>query len=142
MTWTLGGTALGIAGLVVLANSNDSSNPLVTALALGVVATGPSWGRWYGNEMAIGTMTTRLVGVALLATLLDSDEGPPGGIILTGLGMVAATTLYDLIRAGSVADEYNEEFHKRRSERARLAPTVLSTSNGGVASGLALTGSF
>lgn len=143
LAWTLGGTALGIAGLAVLANSNDSSNPLATALAMGAVATGPSWGRWYGHEMAIGTMTTRFLGVALLASISGGDDEPPGGIILTGLGMVAASTIYDLIRAGSVADEYNEEFHKRRSERApRLAPTVLATSNGGIASGVALSGSF
>ena len=143
LTWTLGGTLLGIAGLGVLANSSDPRNPLVTALALGVVATGPSWGRWYGHEMAIGTMTTRLVGVALLASISSTDDEPPAGIILTSLGMVAASTIYDLIRAGSAADEYNEQFHRRRSERgAMLAPTVLSTSNGGVASGVALTGSF
>ncbi len=143
LTWTLGGAALGVAGLVVLANSDHSSNALVTTLAIGVVATGPSWGRWYGDEVALGTMTTRLLGVALLASVSGSDDEPPGGIILAGVGMVAATTLYDLIRAGSVADEYNVRFHKRRNARAqRFAPTVLATSNGGFASGVALQGSF
>ncbi len=136
---SLAGTAVGIAGLAFAAKIQNNG---VGTFAVLVAATGPTWGRWYGHEAGIFTMATRFVGVGLIAALSGSDDEAPGGYIGFGVGLVLASTLYDFVRANNATVEFNDDYHKRRGRKATLAPAVLKTPNGAVATGLSLQGTF
>jgi hypothetical protein len=143
---SLGGTALGVGMFLVAANRSGSASgeqALLGATSL-VIATGPSWGRWYAGELSLPTIGIRTVTIATVALFASAsgDEPPPSSFFKGCAFIIAGTTLYDIYRAKTDTDEYNVRHSDRSNQMTYSINPVVVPSTKGVIGGLALQGTF
>ncbi len=150
----VGSTLLGFALLGATASLRDGdglapvSQKILFGMTIGVFCVGPSWGRWYAREPAVGTIIVRSLALGMLVGAAQGVDGEDGGLAVVlppALAVIVVTTLYDMARADGAARDYNQAHHKRRVKLGvalNLGPAVIPTQSGGYASGLVLGGVF
>lgn len=142
----IGGT---VGGFAVMALGGVEDSEGLALLGLGVATVGPSAGHFYAGDtghgllasgIRAGAIVTLAVGADMSFCLFDCSDKDVGrqraGTMLAfaGLGLYAATTIYDIVDAHQAA---------RRANRAAVATaTVLTTPDGNHAPGLMLGGRF
>ena len=144
----IGGTAAGF-GLIALGGQSDTEG--LALLGVGVMAVGPSAGHFYAGETGHGLVTSGIRAGGMVATAVgfsmsfclfdcearDQTERHNGELLmLTGLGVYAATTLYDLVDAHQAVARVN----KRHIEAATAA--LITTPDGHRAPALVVAGTF
>lgn len=144
----IGGT---VAGFALMAAGGNAESEELSWLGLGVAVVGPAAGHFYAGEPGHGVLTSTLraasiasfaVGFDMSFCLFDCSDVSVAQrrtgdlLVFAGLGMYAATTIYDLVDAHQAAGRAN------RRRAATAAPALLRTPDGGQAPGLVLAGSF
>lgn len=107
---SLEATALSWAVVLVATAADQSHSDEVNAVGLAGAVVGPSVGHWYAHSFPTAGVAVRALGVA--AVLLGSearDEGSDAGtaLVVAGAGLVAASTVYDILTAPRRARQYN-----------------------------------
>lgn len=147
--YALGTTALGLGAVLVAAEENNAALGWTGIL---VSLIGPSAGHIYAGEsghavkaslLRTGGFVTFVAGAISASSVADcidycEGSGDGEGLMLLGGAVVVGATLYDFWDAARAARRTNE-----KQQRAYLVgPTMMSQTAGGLAPGLALSGSF
>ncbi len=144
----IGGT---VAGFALMAAGGAQDSEAMGWIGLGVATVGPAAGHFYAGETGHGLVTTTIraasiasfaVGFEMSFCLFDCANRDVArrrtGDMLAfgGLGLYAATTIYDLVDAHQAA--------QRANRRLAMAPTpaLLITPDGNRAPGMVLAGRF
>ena len=158
---SIAGTLAGPA-LMAAAEHMDNGTTKLSLDSAGLLlsAIGPSAGHWYAGQASGGAIALRTTGILLMGTgiameilhgvsLVSSDDNGPqpidnhtdstAGIALVAIGGAALVggTIYDLVTSRHAAREYNQHHHS-----VQFAPMMSRTTTGGMATGVALNGSF
>jgi hypothetical protein len=152
----IGGT---LGGFALTAGALRGNSPAIAWAALAGTLVGPSLGHIYSGESlhAVGTTVLRaaggtamILGAISLTTasscdpdLSDCSGGYTGqsrdeAMIWIGAAVYLGATIYDIIDARYAARRANE----RHARSIMLAPSLVSTTGGGSAPAVSLTGRF
>ncbi len=114
----------------------ERTQQTLAILAVTSVLVGPSIGRWYAHDPAWGGIVFRGLGIAAVVAGAGAggDEPVPWPILMPGVLIIGAGTIYDLYRTPRSVQE--------RNRSVRVLPTVLITPANDPVPGLALGGGW